>query len=105
MTLARFIPQLPDFIQVRAVQLPGRGSRVKEAPIGNMMELVEHIGNSMLPLLGDEPFAFFGHGMGAILAYEVARFVQRRLGIAPLHLFVSGQVHPGYYTQRGNFCV
>ena len=74
---------------------------MKEAPLSNMLELAEMVGSSMLPLLGRSPFAFFGHGFGAILAYEVARYVQRSLGVAPLHLFVSGQVHPGYYSSKG----
>lgn len=38
--------------QVRAVQLPGRGSRVKETPVSDLMELAEAVGTAMLPLLG-----------------------------------------------------
>jgi surfactin synthase thioesterase subunit len=93
---------LPDFIQVRTVQLPGRGSRVKEPPNGNMLVLAEQVGIAMLPLVsGGEPFAFFGHGMGAVLAYEVARYIQRRVGRAPLHFFCSGQVSPAYHSLKG----
>lgn len=38
--------------QVRAVQLPGRGSRVKETPVPDLMELAEAVATAMLPLLG-----------------------------------------------------
>jgi surfactin synthase thioesterase subunit len=38
--------------QVRAVQLPGRGSRVKETPVSDLMELAEAVATAMLPLLG-----------------------------------------------------
>ena len=50
---------------------------------------------------GAQPFAFFGHGLGAMLAYEVTRFVQRRARLAPLHLFLSGQTDPAHHEDSG----
>src|SRR5690606_28514971 len=44
-----------------------------------------------------EPFAFFGHGVGAVLAYEVARLLAERGQRQPLHLFVSGAAAPHLY--------
>jgi len=38
----------------------------------------------------DRPFALFGHSMGALLAYELARELERTGARAPLRLFVSG---------------
>jgi medium-chain acyl-[acyl-carrier-protein] hydrolase len=45
------------------------------------------------PLL-DRPFAFFGHSLGALLAFEVARALQRKGSRSPVHLFVSGRRAP-----------
>jgi len=40
------------------------------------------------------PFAFFGHSMGALISFELARQVRRRSGLSPVHLFVSGHRAP-----------
>lgn len=40
------------------------------------------------------PFAFFGHSMGALLGFELARELRRQRGIIPVHLFVSGRRAP-----------
>jgi len=55
--------------------------------------LVEAFVPHILPLL-DKPFALFGHSMGAIVAFEVARQVRRLRGLEPAHLFVSGRRAP-----------
>jgi surfactin synthase thioesterase subunit len=55
--------------------------------------LVEAFVPHMIPLL-DKPFALFGHSMGAIIAFEVARQVRRLSGLQPAHLFVSGRRAP-----------
>jgi medium-chain acyl-[acyl-carrier-protein] hydrolase len=41
----------------------------------------------------DLPFAFFGHSMGALISFEVARQL-RRQGTSPVHLFISGRRAP-----------
>lgn len=84
---------LPASIEVRPVQLPGRGSRVAEAPISNLMELVDKVEEALLPSL-DKPFALFGHSMGALLSFELTRRLKRSYGIQPVYLFVSGHGAP-----------
>jgi len=42
----------------------------------------------------DQPFAFFGHSMGALLGFELARHLRRECGLSPSHLFVSGRRAP-----------
>jgi medium-chain acyl-[acyl-carrier-protein] hydrolase len=38
----------------------------------------------------DGPFAFYGHSMGALIGYELARGLREEGRPEPLHLFVSG---------------
>lgn len=61
---------LPEFIEVVALSFPGRGSRHAEPAIHSMGELVNEIVNAITPFL-DKPYAFFGHSVGALVAYEV----------------------------------
>jgi len=84
---------LPSWIDVWAIQLPGHGSRWREPPIGTIPALVEAVVQALSPHL-ERPFAFFGHSMGAVLASEVARALAEREGLAPRHLFVSSRRPP-----------
>lgn len=85
--------ELPSGVEVCAIQLPGRGPRLNETPFTRMPALVSALMDEILPLL-DKPFAFFGHSMGAWISFELARLLQSKHGIGPLHLFVSGAGAP-----------
>jgi pyochelin biosynthesis protein PchC len=84
---------LPRDIEVLALQYPGRQDRGSEPCVRTIPELADRIHAAIRPRLG-EPYAFFGHSMGAILAFEVARRIARQEGAAPAHLFVSGRRAP-----------
>ncbi|MGX1887242.1 thioesterase II family protein [Streptomyces sp. NPDC055287] len=82
----------PD-IEVVAIRLPGRESRFREMPFTSLDDLVPALVKDLAPLL-DEPHAWFGHSMGALLAFEACR-LSRELG-APRarRLLVSGRPAP-----------
>lgn len=80
-------------VEVCPVQLPGRGLRIDEPPFTEMTELVQAAGQALAPYL-DRRFAFFGHSMGTLIAFELARYVRREYGLQPIHLFVSGRCSP-----------
>jgi len=84
---------LPAHVEVCAVQLPGRGSRLLEPPFTQMEPLVKAILRELRSYL-DMPFAFFGHSMGAIISFELARLLRREHAALPVHLFVSGRSAP-----------
>ena len=85
--------RLPDSLEVWGLQLPGRGNRQFERPYRRTREAVPEITEALGPLL-DRPFAFFGHSMGAILSFEVARWMSRQWHVQPEHLFISGRRAP-----------
>lgn len=80
---------LPESVEVRPVQLPGRGTRLNEAPIPHLSILADLITDALNSSL-DRPFAIFGHSMGALLGFEVIRRLRKRHGLLPLHFFVLG---------------
>lgn len=79
----KWAAEFSNDIEVSIIHYPGRGSRFNEPPIKELSVLVEEIANAIQPEL-DEPFFFFGHSLGAVLAFEVARRVPQ-----PQILFVS----------------
>jgi surfactin synthase thioesterase subunit len=85
---------LPDTVIV-AARLPGRESRLGEPPVESMDPLVETLGVELLPHLR-EPFAFFGHSMGAILAFELIRWLRERGQVLPVALHASAARAPQY---------
>ena len=85
--------KLQPGIDVCAVQLPGRGNRLHETPHRRLAPLVDELADALAPYL-DLPAAFFGHSMGAVIAFELARVLRERTGAEPRHLFVSGRRAP-----------
>lgn len=75
-------------IQVCPVQLPGRQHRLAEPPFTRLAPLVQELAQVLQPYL-NVPFAFFGHSMGALLGFELARQLRREKLSAPLRLFVA----------------
>ncbi|MGY0059567.1 thioesterase II family protein [Streptomyces sp. LZ34] len=75
-------------VEVHAVQYPGRAARLDEDPPHDLVQLAADIADALEPL-ADLPLAFFGHSLGAPVALETARALQRR-GIHIERLFASG---------------
>ncbi len=90
---------LPPTVEVCSVQLPGRQNRVKEAPLTCLSALVEKVAQAIRAYL-DKPFALFGHSMGALVSFELARYLRREDGIEPVRLFVSGRAAPQLADER-----
>lgn len=89
---------LADVAQVCPARLPGRETRAGEPPPGTMEELVAALAREIRPLL-DRPFAFFGHSMGAGIAFELARALRRDGLPLPARLFVSSARSPALRRQ------
>lgn len=83
---------LPPDVEVCALQLPGRGCRLLEAPMTRVDQVMEPLWEAFQPFL-QAPVAFFGHSLGALIAFEFARQLQAR-NIPLAHLFVAGATAP-----------
>jgi surfactin synthase thioesterase subunit len=81
---------LPD-VELWGVQAPGRGSRAGEAPFTSMSELVGAIVDEV-DLVA--PYVFFGHSLGALVAYEVAAALRAAGRPGPAQLWLSGTRAP-----------
>lgn len=84
---------LPPWIELCAVQLPGRENRIGEPLRHRLADLVIEAADGMASLL-EPPFAFFGHSLGALLAFELCRTFRRAGGPLPERLLVSAHVAP-----------
>lgn len=80
-------------IDICPVQLPGRENRLIERPFTDLLALAQALAQDLYPYL-DAPFALFGHSMGALIAYELARELDARYRAVPRHLFVSAHRAP-----------
>jgi hypothetical protein len=84
---------LHPHIEVCAVQLPGHGARFAEPPVASLAELVDMLGG-VVAAEHTLPFAFFGHGFGAMLPFEVARRCRNTGKAMPSQVLVSGCAAP-----------
>lgn len=74
-------------------QLPGREQRIGESPFQRLEPLIQELGRAILPYV-DTPFVFFGHSMGALIGFELARELRRNKLPLPSHLFVAACAAP-----------
>jgi surfactin synthase thioesterase subunit len=91
----RFVPwalELAPAIELWHVTLPGRGARWREPFARTWPPVVDATAAAILREVS-APVALFGHSLGALLAFEVARELTRT-GLPPVHLIVSGRGAP-----------
>jgi surfactin synthase thioesterase subunit len=84
---------LPQWIEVVPVELPGRGRRLLEPLEITLPGLLERL-QGQLQAGPRRPFAFFGHSMGAMVAFELAHDLETRGAEVPLIVFASGARAP-----------
>jgi len=83
-----WVDQLPAGVAVCALQPPGRENRFRELPFTDLLLLTQTASAAVLPLL-DVPFAFFGHSVGGLVAFEMTRRLRDLHAPLPARLFVS----------------
>jgi medium-chain acyl-[acyl-carrier-protein] hydrolase len=84
---------LPAGVEVCPVQLPGRSARLMERPFTELSSLTRVLAEA-LPTLLDKPFAIFGHSLGALVGFELARQLRKHHDVNPVRLFASAGCAP-----------
>ncbi len=84
---------LPSWVTLQPIELPGRGSRLNELSQASYTALTESLCDELVPAL-PERYAFFGHSMGALLAYGITQSLSARRLPLPAALLVSGCAAP-----------
>ncbi|MFD0772070.1 thioesterase II family protein [Bacillus sp. CGMCC 1.60114] len=82
------------YIEVVPIELAGRGYRIEENLYQSMEEAVNDVHTSIVKQLDNSPYILYGHSMGSLIAYEVARKIQDSNNVLPEFLVLSGRNHP-----------
>ncbi|MGW0963917.1 thioesterase II family protein [Streptomyces gelaticus] len=82
-------------VEVAAVMYPGRQDRRTEPGIDDIATMADRTAAALAPF-ADKPLTFFGHSMGAVIAFEVARRLEAE-GRGPRHVFASGRRAPSVF--------
>ena len=93
-TYGRWPDAFAPRVKVCTVQLPGRESRYREPLLRDLNGAVADLFAQTVHL-ADRPFALFGHSMGGLLAFELARRLRDELGREPVRLYISACRAPG----------
>nr|ASV46998.1 surfactin synthase thioesterase subunit [uncultured bacterium] len=93
-----FSAQMPGDVEVLAVQYPGRHDRYREEPFETIEDFVEPITAALRPYREHE-LAFFGHSLGALVGFEVARRLEEQ-GHTLTTFFASGRRAPSTWRDE-----
>jgi surfactin synthase thioesterase subunit len=91
--------QLSSVAEVYSVQYPGRQDRRKEASPSDIGTMADQVYEALREQLRARPTTFFGHSMGATIAFEVARRFEADGGELS-HLFASGRRAPSRHREE-----
>ncbi len=86
-------PFLPKNIIPVPIEIPGRGVRIREPKVRSMDLMAEDALNQIKDKINSDCI-FWGHSMGALLAFLVIRLLQSSNTSLPKHLFVTGREGP-----------
>lgn len=99
MVYGRWRRDLPSWLAVHPVELPGRGARSGEPLATDLRGLATALAGEIEGAI-DGPYALFGHSLGSLLAFELAHALRDRGAPPPLLLFASGGEAPAVRDDR-----
>jgi medium-chain acyl-[acyl-carrier-protein] hydrolase len=96
-----WVARLSPEVDVCPIEMPGHGTRFREPLLDELPMLVRSLVDALCAEFR-EPFALFGHSMGALVAFELARLVRATMDTLPVHIFVSGAHAPQAHRRLGS---
>ncbi|MBD2482708.1 type I polyketide synthase [Planktothrix sp. FACHB-1365] len=84
---------LPPDIEVYSLQLAPQTYTGSQPTFEDLTPLVADLAEFLLPYLNLE-FAFYGHSLGALINFELCRYLRRHHHKQPIHFFVGAQHAP-----------
>lgn len=81
-------------INIIPVEIPGRGVRIAEQCVTNIYSLLDELFTEIVPLCGHGKYYLFGHSMGALLAFQIAYLLEKKIENKPQLLIVAGRQPP-----------
>jgi medium-chain acyl-[acyl-carrier-protein] hydrolase len=82
-----------EFAEVVSIQLPGREERYNEPLLSDLHVIIDKLCINFTNYT-NKPFIFFGHSLGALIAFELARALRKKGMFQPKKLIVSGTKAP-----------
>ncbi len=92
-TYHRWAQHLNADLSLFPVKMPGREDRFREAPYTDLGKLVKDFAEETADKIRP-PLALYGHSMGALIVFELARFLRREHDLSPVCLFVGACAAP-----------
>ncbi|MCE5295441.1 MAG: alpha/beta fold hydrolase [Chlamydiales bacterium] len=93
-------PHLPKHITPIAIEIPGRGSRIRQPLVTSMDSMAQDALQQIEAKGVDTPCIFWGHSMGALLAFLVIRLLREGNKPLPQHFMVSGREGPSSVKEQ-----
>src|SRR6056297_3046515 len=81
-------------VEIHTMEYPGRGSRIKESLLVDIYSLIDDLYEKVLCLTDDSNYILFGHSMGGLVAYLLAKKIEKHDDNPPFKLIVSGRTPP-----------
>ena len=73
----KWTSQLPEWLDVCMVEMPGHGIRSQEVLVNDIQKLAKQLYQDLASYC-DRPYVLFGHSMGALVALELAHYIQQQ---------------------------
>lgn len=93
---------LPEEVELYGVHLPGRVHRLREPCLRNLGLAAKTMAQVFRPIFA-EPFALFGHSLGASLVYELCHEISEHERSNLRGLYVSGTPAPHVQRRHGSY--
>lgn len=93
---------MPAGINMVALEPPGRGRRWREPPADSLEAVARDVVATIRGSL-DKPYAFFGHSMGALVAYVATQLLRAEHLPLPRHLILSGKAPPHFSCREAQW--